>query len=73
MSEWISVDEQMPPVGKAVFVWGTIGQLYPKVGFRRKRSRLRRAPFEVGGLYEPNVTHWMPIPAPPSPSHKESR
>lgn len=60
---WFDVTEKMPKVGVAVFVW-TGSTIYPRVGFRVRASK-SGPPWKVGGLYEKNVTHWMPMIARP--------
>ena len=60
---WIEVTERMPTLGEAVFVW-VPGSLYPRVGFRQRKTKYQDA-WKVGGLNERNVTHWMLIPESP--------
>lgn len=60
---WINVTERLPKVGVAVFVW-VPGSLYPRVGFRQRKTKYQDA-WKVGGLNERNVTYWMLIPESP--------
>ena len=69
--EWISVNERLPKVEQKVLVWEEgspdpefvdIGYYDPDVG---KKSGWRCE--EYMDIY---VTHWMPLPAPPTSSSK---
>ena len=67
-NQWISVDEELPPINEDVFV--RYEMLYPKlpteVGFcvrwrtKDKTVRIDKNQFSIIGDME--ITHWMPIP-----------
>jgi len=60
---WTRVEDGMPKVGEAVFVWRE-GSRYPIVGFRQRKTKYQDA-WRVNGLNERNVTHWAPmLPSP---------
>lgn len=73
MSEWISVNDRMPPrdTDVLVFIWGgcSVGR------FDKRPVTLEdRWEFEDYNLYgeEMNaVTHWMPLPEPPKEEDHE--
>lgn len=63
LAGWISVDDQLPPMGEPFDAWHASGERLadhgPYVGswdedFRRQVMRAN------------NITHWMPRPAPPA-------
>lgn len=83
MSEWISVDDdRKPPLMEGEDAISVPVLLYvprwarqvPDTGIRLgcflHYSRKFRPDGSMG--CENDVTHWMPLPEPPSPSHKES-
>jgi hypothetical protein len=78
MSEWISVKENLPPIGKVCLLY----QTYPKgTMFNLRADPLSRNFIIIGGLryngkfisYEDqysekgleHITHWMPLPEAP--------
>ena len=64
MSEWISVDEQLPDRAVGVLVWGTAdyrGLWHVDIGqWFGDHWRLGLANVNTG-----QVTHWQPLPPPP--------
>lgn len=59
MSEWISVKEQLPEEGTEALVHnGNLGIAWYK-------QRYRAGTWWDGEGNWTNVTHWMPLPAPP--------
>ncbi len=65
MSEWISASERLPPFGKEVLVWADDGF---HVCAYRKGEGLNPGDFEREDMKViDGVTHWMPLPEPPSP------
>ena len=83
MSEWISVKEKLPEIGKACILLMT----YPKeTMFNCRADPIVRCFMRVGGLtyrdifvsYEDqynfeglkHVSHWMPLPKPPEHNHE---
>lgn len=59
MSEWISVEEEMPDDG--VWVIGYVdGDMAETVSWNERNEM-----FENGFEWIEKVTHWMPLPEPP--------
>ncbi len=63
MSEWISVETEMPPNGEAVMVW-CVGCECPGVAWWRGSVRGWIIP-EPQAIGAESISHWMPMPAPP--------
>lgn len=75
MSEWISVSKQLPENEDWVLVALTDEyrcDLDPYCAIAWLNEGSRKWEGEVETL-KWVVTHWQPLPAPPSPSHKERR
>ena len=56
---WTKVEDGMPKVGVAVFVWRP-NRLYPVVGFRQRKTKYQDA-WRVNGINDGTVTHWAPM------------
>ena len=64
MSEWISVDERMPPAVTKVLAYGRqwgAGNLSRRTVFQ---TFINTRPREC--VEDEEITHWMPLPAPPA-------
>lgn len=78
MTEWISVENQPPPIGQSCLLY----QTYPKgTMFNCRQDSLTRTFVHIGGLLHNGIfsdlhnqfenkelkfiTHWMPLPTPP--------
>ena len=62
MSKWISVEERLPNDGEEVLVWVDGGIL--DVGIWSKRDK---GWVDASSLQQAfGVTHWMPLPEPPT-------
>jgi hypothetical protein len=64
MSEWISVEDRLPDNAKPVIVHGGCGHYSRK--YEQWFTNMERDNF---GEYRPilwTVTHWMPLPGPPT-------
>ena len=66
MSEWISVKEKLPDIGKFVLCYSR----HEWIGVARRFDDVEDCPFEwidEYANYVPQncVTHWMPLPLPP--------
>lgn len=61
MSEWIDVNQVLPPDGVEVLVYSEYWSSLPFVGFIDRGQWEGDCILSGGG----NVTHWMPLPAPP--------
>ena len=67
MSEWISVKDRLPKVSKEVWVW----VIYKRIKGRPRYETHTESWIEndgtwaVGSAKKYEVTHWMPLPAPP--------
>lgn len=57
--KWISVDECLPEIKQSVIVY------LSNKGFHDVHYSIRK--FDKYGFDLSNVTHWMPLPNPPSP------
>jgi hypothetical protein len=77
MSEWISVDEQLPKLGEMVLASVAVGSvmgrssmvfisgMMPSAHGAEKEWQMESIP----KIYTPlRVTHWMPLPSPPEDS-----
>lgn len=65
MSEWISIDEQIPEVGECVLLYaidGNCGVMYARNISDYAASCLERDEHDPAW---DAVTHWMPLPEPP--------
>lgn len=61
-SEWVSVEDRLPPYGKSVIVC----QPYSKgTVMVEQGSRYVNGWWRVYGTRVKRVTHWMPLPEPP--------
>ena len=65
---WISVEERLPEKWKPVLAFDPIG--YGEIGIAFIVGSLNTVVWRGVGFtntaYPPNVTHWMPLPEPPS-------
>ena len=72
VNEWYSVDDILPLL--AVGDEGYTGYLVYSCGYPMVADygvdRLGTLWFYVDGEYDPDVTHWMPLPAPPDEKEK---
>ena len=75
MSDWISVKDRLPPDETPVLIWFNtefikVGELrWDTPGFEDtyKACRYWDDPYDDGKLWEwYDVTHWMPLPSPPT-------
>lgn len=68
MSEWISVEERMPDCNGDVLVSGRYGMAVAYLCYGRFEPGGVTATYDMSGvsLDIGTVTHWMPLPAPPS-------
>lgn len=79
MNEWISVKQELPPLGKAVLVWDTYGAAKTKGSIkqvtRNKNSQKNFWNNEWKGVYmgSSRYSHWMPLPNPPDVEAEETR
>ena len=77
MSEWISVEESLPPHDKRVLVWEMYSE-FPFGGYLSSVSVCWKADCEhhdaeggwsgaivISDVSQNLVTHWMPLPEPP--------
>lgn len=62
MSEWISVKDELPPIGERFDAWTSRGDRLADHGafVGSWDDDFRRDVMTVRG-----ITHWMPLPAPP--------
>lgn len=71
MSQWISVKDELPREGERVLVWYDDRPIRGRYAAPRVMvgsyvvDQLR--PEGWNGDHRPEITHWMPLPAPPSP------
>ena len=66
MSEWISVDKELPPLYQDVIVnTKTVGV---KVGYTDQATITYKKPTVNCGGHARLITHWMPLPEPPEAS-----
>ena len=81
MSEWISVGDSMPKAYEDVFIWPrpdfgveqfvghftphATGKAYESTGFAGWFAAEYESSYGIA-LRRVNVTHWMPLPKPPS-------
>ena len=77
MSEWISVDDRLPKLGKMVLasvavgsVMGQSSMVFISVMMPSAISSVKEWQMEsIPKIYNPlRVTHWMPLPSPPEDS-----
>lgn len=67
MGEWIKCSERMPEEGEDVIVYDGLGQVHEGCYFRYGDGVVWEIPSYNPSYYdEVNVTHWMPLPEPPS-------
>jgi hypothetical protein len=65
MSEWISVETELPPPNKQVIVC-RVGKTTDGPFFAIRKNRdVRPWQYLDGDTCYVNITHWMPLPAPP--------
>lgn len=64
MSDWISVDDRLPDMGQPVIEWGA--HEYPTTAYRVNTHNGFRWRTYSDGEVIAGVTHWMPLPEPPS-------
>lgn len=81
--KWISIKEEMPPDGRAVLLCieidYSVGYIYTSGAFVGGRWKLNEShdlldtdcyEYSDGG-YDDDITHWMPLPLPPSSSNSD--
>lgn len=56
--EWISVKDRLPEIKQGVIVW------LSEKGFNE--HNVAKTTYDKYGFNLSNVTHWMPLPTPPS-------
>lgn len=64
---WISVEDELPPKEENVLIWSS-GSKEAMIGYYIGRNWQRKTNdfySYVDDGYWHNVTHWMPLPAPP--------
>ena len=71
MNEWISVKDRLPPIGKEVIVAicdesGDTRWKYTTAGLR-----ITETIWIVDNVTHCDVTHWMPLPAPPTEKEEQ--
>lgn len=81
--EWISIKDELPPNRQAVLLCITIDYYY-SIGFIYTSGALCSGRWKINesnniididcyeysdGSYDDDITHWMPIPHPPSSSN----
>jgi hypothetical protein len=60
--EWISVNDRLPEIGDKVLIYcSSQGQLIAYLSYEKQWIHV----FDGSYLYL-NITHWMPLPEPPS-------
>ena len=64
LRKWISVEERLPELGQGVLVYDDCGYM-SVADYTHDKHFPTVYEFHVNGEYEPGVTHWMPLPAPP--------
>ncbi|MFW1776616.1 DUF551 domain-containing protein [Acinetobacter baumannii] len=64
--EWISVDEQMPEVGKEVLVFRPKAHLLPAADPNFKVCTYAGQGEFIGSYFEHAITHWAELKAPNS-------
>lgn len=65
-SEWISVKNKLPPSGKSILVHNQHFE-HSSIRMAFMTSRGYYDAYECGcGMKLDNVTHWMPLPEPPT-------
>ena len=62
MSEWISVDERLPPFFGAVLVATNMGGIYTCT---RRVIESKNAELDSEHIKRERFTHWQPLPDPP--------
>ena len=78
--KWISIKEEMPPDGRAVMLCieinYSVGYIYTSGAFVGGRWKLNESHnlldtdcYEYEDSYADDITHWMPLPPPPSSSN----
>ena len=71
MSEWISIDEKSPPMNSHVLTYRRYSETFYVIevlfyGFIDGKNRFVSFDISSGEeIYQPYVTHWMPLPEPP--------
>jgi hypothetical protein len=80
--KWISIKEEMPPDGRAVMLCieinYSVGYIYTSGAFVGGRWKLNESHnlldtdcYEYEDSYADDITHWMPLPQPPSSSNSD--
>jgi len=80
--EWISVKDKWPPDGQAVILCieidYSVGYIYTSGAFVAGRWKINESHnlldtdcYEYEDSYADDITHWMPLPPPPSSHNKE--
>ena len=75
MSEWISIKDEMPSFNRLVLVIiYTNGKYYIPFIAKWNGERFRSDEDDEGVEdYTNNITHWMPLPQPPTTTPNETR
>ena len=80
--EWISVKEKLPADGRAILLCikidYSVGYIYTSGAFVGGRWKLNESHdlldtdcYEYDDSYDNDITHWMPLPPPPSSSNSD--
>lgn len=66
--EWIKCSERMPEIGESVIGWNgwAIRNCSYRINTYAKTEKGRQPRFEVSEGIWHRVTHWMPLPEPPT-------
>lgn len=80
MSEWVSVEDELPSVRVVVLIWGAKGLYEGSVGYYVTDGAADKYEGQYEGWYVPHPneedvrsyppTHWMPLPEPPEEESK---
>jgi len=76
MSEWISVEKELPDIEEEFYIWPpcNLGDKHYTATFDKYDTESWLITYEIGGGYDathfPKVTHWKPI-EPPIEDNKE--
>lgn len=70
MSNWISVKDRLPEIGKLVLTLDRWGHIHDRALYRFNSGFMC---FQPDGLIPDRhgVTHWMPLPKPPEEGDKD--